>query len=239
MGAIGGRFYRSNRIVGAKQAQAFGLFAGEGAMAEVTAAGQANHREEETNHLKPPPGIQTVVRILDRLFVGTGYLAGALYGVLAFFVTYDALARKWGSYLGLPTTRVTDEISGYMLALAATWGFAYALRTDAHVRIDVLFPYMGRRLKAAMDFIALLLMALFATVVSWKIWVLVLDSMESGIKSSTYLLTPLYIPQGILGVGFSLLALAAIFMALALLAGWDLRATAPALENPEELPGNI
>jgi TRAP-type mannitol/chloroaromatic compound transport system permease small subunit len=208
-------------------------------MAEVTAAGQASHRQEETDHLKPPPGIQAIVRILDRLFVGTGYLAGVSYGVLAVFVTYDALARKWGSYLGMPTTRVTDEISGYMLALAATWGFAYALRTDAHVRVDVLFPYMGRRLKAAIDFIALMLMALFATVVSWKIWVLVLDSMESGIKSSTYLLTPLYIPQGILGVGFSLLALAAIFMALALIAGWDLKATASALENREELPGNI
>jgi TRAP-type mannitol/chloroaromatic compound transport system permease small subunit len=208
-------------------------------MAEVTAAGQADRRENESNNLKPPNRIQTVVRIFDLLFVGTGYLAGALYGVLAFFVTYDVLARKWGSYLGLPTTRVTDEISGYMLALAATWGFAFALRTDAHVRVDVMFPYMGRRLKAAMDFIALVLMALFATIISWKIWVLVLDSLESGIKSSTYLLTPLYIPQGILGVGFSLLAVAAVFMALALLVGWDLPATAPGLENPEELPGNI
>jgi TRAP-type mannitol/chloroaromatic compound transport system permease small subunit len=208
-------------------------------MAEVTAAGQANRRKSESNNLKSPNGIQSVVRVLDLLFVGTGYLAGALYGILAFFITYDVLARKWGSYLGLPTTRVTDEISGYMLAMAATWGFAYALRTDAHVRIDVMFPYMGRQLKAAMDFIALVLMALFATLISWKIWVLVLDSLESGIKSSTYLLTPLYIPQGIIGVGFSLLALAAVFMALALIMGWDLPATAPGLENPEELPGNI
>jgi TRAP-type mannitol/chloroaromatic compound transport system permease small subunit len=208
-------------------------------MAEVTAAGQAGRGERESNNLKPRSGIPTVVRVLDLLFIGTGYIAGVLYGVLAFFVTYDVLARKWGSYLGLPTTRVTDEISGYMLALAATWGFAYALRTDAHVRVDVMFPYMGRRLKAAMDFIALILMALFATIIAWKIWALVLDSMESGIKSSTYLLTPLYIPQGILGVGFSLLALAAVFMALALLLGWDLPATAPGLEHPEELPGNI
>jgi TRAP-type mannitol/chloroaromatic compound transport system permease small subunit len=195
--------------------------------------------ERESNNLKPRSGVPTVVRVLDLLFIGTGYIAGVLYGVLAFFVTYDVLARKWGSYLGLPTTRVTDEISGYMLALAATWGFAYALRTDAHVRVDVMFPYMGRRLKAAMDFIAVILMALFATIIAWKIWALVLDSMESGIKSSTYLLTPLYIPQGILGVGFSLLALAAVFMALALLLGWDLPATAPGLEHPEELPGNI
>src|SRR5262245_17034698 len=181
----------------------------------------------------------SIARAVDVLFIWPGYLAGWVYMVLAFFVTYDVLARKWGSYLGLPTTRVTDEISGYMLALAATWGFAYALRSDAHVRVDVMFPYMGRRLKAVMDFIALILMALFATVISWKIWVLVLDSMESGIKSSTYLLTPLYIPQGILGVGFSLLALAAVFMALAPLVGWDLQATAPGLEQPDELPGNI
>ena len=40
-------------------------------------------------------------------------------------------------------------------------------------------------------------------------------------RSSTYLLTPLYIPQGILGVGFSLLALAAVFTAIAILAGWE------------------
>jgi TRAP-type mannitol/chloroaromatic compound transport system permease small subunit len=208
-------------------------------MAEFTTAEHASHRDIESPNRKPSTGLQTVVQGLDQLFIGTGYLAGVIYGVLAFFVTYDVLARKWGSYLGLPTTRVTDEISGYMLALAATWGFAYALRTDAHVRVDVMFPYMGRRLKAVMDFIALLLMALFASVISWKIWVLVLDSMESGMKSSTYLLTPLYIPQGILGVGFSLLALAAVFMALALVVGWDLRATAPGLEPSDELPGNI
>lgn len=208
-------------------------------MAEVPAVNQAHLREEESNGMKSPTGMQTVVRALDLAFAGTGYLAGALYVGLAFFVTYDVLARKWGSYLGLPTTRVTDEISGYMLALAATWGFAYALRSDAHVRVDVLFPYMGRRLRAAMDFIALVLMALFAAVISWKIWVLVLDSLESGIRSSTYLLTPLYIPQGILGVGFSLLALAALFMALALLVGWKLPAAVPGLDNPAEPPGNI
>ena len=172
----------------------------------------------------------TVARALDLLFAGTGYLAGGLYIVLAFFVTYDVLARKWGSAFGLPTTRVTDEISGYMLAVAATWGFAYALRSGAQVRVDVLFPYMGRRLKTAMDFVAQVLMALFASVISWKIWALVADSMQSDMRSSTYLLTPLYIPQGILGIGFTLLALAAAFTALATLAGWE---SSEAARGPE------
>jgi TRAP-type C4-dicarboxylate transport system permease small subunit len=80
---------------------------------------------------------------------------------------------------------------------------------------------MARGVKTAVDFVAQALMALFASVISWKIWALVADSMQSDMRSSTYLLTPLYIPQGILGVGFSLLALAAAFTAVATLAGWQ------------------
>ena len=162
-----------------------------------------------------------LARAVDLAFIWPGYLAGGVYFVLAFFVTYDALARKWGSAVGLPTTRVTDEISGYMLAVAATWGFAFALRTGGHVRIDVVFPYLARRLRTVVDVVAQLLMAVFATVISWKIWTLVADSLESDMRSSTYLLMPLYIPQGILGVGFSLRALAGVFSAVAILAGWE------------------
>ena len=84
-----------------------------------------------------------------------------------------------------------------------------------------MFPYMARRVKTAVDVLAQLLMATFAAIVAWKIWSLVADSLQSDMRSSTYLLTPLYIPQGILGVGFSLLALAAVFTAVAILAGWE------------------
>src|SRR5262245_27633505 len=167
------------------------------------------------------PRVPRFARAVDLVFAWPGYLAGALYICLAFFITYDVLARKWGGYVGLPTTRVTDEISGYVLAVAATWGFAFALRTGSHVRIDVLFPYLGPRLRTAVDVLAQILMAVFAAIVAWKIWTLVADSLESDMRSSTYLLTPLYIPQGILGVGFTLLALAAAFSALAILAGWE------------------
>jgi hypothetical protein len=80
-----------------KQAEPFVLPTGEGAVAELTAAQQANHRQRESNHLTSPNSLQTVVRALDLLFVGTGYLAGALYGVLAVFVSYEVLwSRKNG-----------------------------------------------------------------------------------------------------------------------------------------------
>jgi len=162
---------------------------------------------------------RSLLRAVDQLSVAFGYLAGGMYVVLAFFITYDVLARKWGTRFGLPTTQVTDEISGYMLALAATWGLAYALA----------------RLRAGVDFIAFVLMATFAAIVSWKIWVLVADSWQSGLRSSTYLLTPLYVPQFILGVGFTLLTLAAALIAIGMLAGWE-PARAAALEPPAEPP---
>lgn len=162
-------------------------------------------------------------RALDRTLLGTGYLAGVLFLALAFFITYDVIARKWGDVLAIPTTQVTDEIAGYILVLASTWGFAYTLRADAHVRIDVLLPHMPPRLRAAMDFVAQALMAVFACMFAWRCWILVIDSWETGIRSSTYLLTPLWVPQVILAIGFSLLAGTAVAMAAVIVAAFAVR----------------
>lgn len=186
---------------------------------------------EQTDRIKPLKGLGQVGRAFDGIFAWAGYFSGMLFLALAVFVTYDVIARKWGAYLNLPTTRVTDEISGYILALAATWGLAYTLRTDAHVRIDVLLPYLPRRLRGLADFLAAVLMGFFAGLVSWKIWALALDSFDSGIRSSTYLLTPQWIPESILGLGFSLLTLASASMAVSTLLEWvfgtKARAVAP------------
>ncbi len=157
--------------------------------------------------------IQVYSGWLDAILIRTGYLSGALFALTAFFITYDVLARKWGHALGIPSTRVTDEISGYILVMAGTWGMAYTLRTEGHVRIDVLLPYMGRKLRTIIDFIASITMGFFALVVCWKSWVLVIDSIDTEITSSTYLLTPLYIPQTMLSLGFTLLAITSFALA--------------------------
>lgn len=157
--------------------------------------------------------IQVYSTWLDAILIKTGYISGGLFALTAFFITYDVLARKWGHALGIPSTRVTDEISGYILVLAGTWGMAYTLRTEGHVRIDVLLPLMGRKLRAFVDFMASLTMGFFALVICWKSWALVIDSIDTGITSSTYLLTPLYIPQAILAIGFTLLAITAFALA--------------------------
>jgi TRAP-type mannitol/chloroaromatic compound transport system permease small subunit len=205
-------------------------------MDEITAVSQGNPGVEPPGYSRPLKGLGALGLILDRVFTWTGYLSGMLFLLLAVFVTYDVIARKWGIYLHLPTTRVTDEISGYILALAATWGLAYTLRTDAHVRIDVLLPYLPRRCRAFADFLAVALMGCFAGLVSWKIWALALDSFESGIRSSTYLLTPQWIPEGIVGIGFSLLTLASAVMAIAMVAEWRAGGATGTAAEPNPAP---
>jgi TRAP-type C4-dicarboxylate transport system permease small subunit len=189
-------------------------------MDESTAANAEYGGEALGSRLPLLQRIQAYRQRLDRFLIQTAYLSGAFFALIAFFITYDVLARKWGYLLGLPTTRVTDEISGYVLVLASTWGMAYTLRTGSHVRIDVLLPLMRPKWRLLMDVVANVLMGFFALVVSWKSWYLVVDSIDTGITSSTYLLTPLYIPQTILALGFSLLTLTAFAMAVFQLMEW-------------------
>ena len=84
--------------------------------------------------------------------------------------------------------------------------------------------------------------AYLACLFAWKVWLLVVDSWQTGMRSSTYLLTPLWIPQGTLGVGFSFLAVAAVFTPLCeLFEGMALRrhaarqASAPVYEQKDGL----
>jgi hypothetical protein len=62
-----------------------------------------------------------------------------------------------------------------------------------------------------MDFLAMALMALFAFLISAKLWQMVLLSIEYKTTSNSYLLAPLWIPQTLLALGFSALAFTAVF----------------------------
>ena len=61
-------------------------------------------------------------------------------------------------------------MSGYVLAMAVTWGLAYSLRSGAHVRIDVLLPRMGPRIRSISDWFALMGVAFLAYVITWEMW---------------------------------------------------------------------
>jgi TRAP-type mannitol/chloroaromatic compound transport system permease small subunit len=159
-------------------------------------------------------GMKAVTRPLDRTYLAMGYLCGTMFLLLALFITYQVIARKFDIIMAPGM----DLMSGYTLAMATTWAFSYALRTGSHVRIDVLLPFMSPRVRWVADQLALGSIVFFIGVTSWKTWVMVLKSHEIHALTNTYPLVPLWIPQTVVAIGFSMLTITAIHMMIDMVA---------------------
>jgi len=137
-----------------------------------------------------------------------GYLCGTMFLLLALFITYQVIARKFDMVMAPGM----DLMSGYTMAMASTWAFSYALRTGSHVRIDVLLPFMSTTVRWWADQAALASIVFFISVTAYKTWFMVMKSHEIGAVTNTYPLVPLWIPQTFVAIGFSMLAFTAIHM---------------------------
>ena len=159
-------------------------------------------------------GFRVLAQRADRLYFLLGYVCGLELLLLAFFITYQVVARK----LGWPRAPGGDTMAGYVLAMSVTWAFSYSLRSDAHVRIDVLLPRMGPRVRAVADWLALMGVAFLAYVTSWKMWEAVIRDYQRGSVTTDYPLTPLFIPKIVVSLGFTLLVITALQMMLSMIA---------------------
>ena len=182
----------------------------EVASTETAAADQHVERvlEGRSSALTLLTAMRAVTRILDRVYLSMGYLCGTMFLLLALFITYQVIARKFNVVMAPGM----DLMSGFTMAMASTWAFSYALRTGSHVRIDVLLPFMSPRVRWWADQAALASIVFFVSITAWKTWVMVLKSYEIGAVTNTYPLVPLWVPQTFVAIGFSMLAFTAIHM---------------------------
>lgn len=167
-----------------------------------------------------PAALQAVDHLewlADGVAAAMAWLSGCAFLLLSIYITVDVLGRRYGG----PYSGATDDISGYVLAVAGTWGFAYALKKGVHVRVDLLLPFLPRRINFAMNLLNLALTAVFAGMLAWFSWLTTLESFELDSRSISALAMPLVYPQGLMSFGLTMLAVQAI----AMLAADSLRAT--------------
>ena len=193
----------------------------EVASTETTAANQHVERvlEGRSSALTLLTAMRAITRTLDRVYLSMGYLCGMMFLLLALFITYQVIARKFNVVMAPGM----DLMSGFTMAMASTWAFSYALRTGSHVRIDVLLPFMSPRVRWWADQAALASIVFFVSITAWKTWVMVLKSYEIGAVTNTYPLVPLWVPQTFVAIGFSMLAFTAIHMMIDKIAESSLR----------------
>jgi TRAP-type C4-dicarboxylate transport system permease small subunit len=160
-----------------------------------------------------------IVAALRRANDAIAMAVGGLLLLCVGLILVEVLLRR----LGLGALGGTDEISGYAMAGATSWGMAYALTALAHVRIDLLRGRAPQPARALLDLLALATLAGVALLVAWKGWDVLARTLQNGSRANTPLETPLWIPQTLWWSGWVWFALAAtalwIAAALMLLRG--------------------
>ena len=117
-------------------------------------------------------------------------LTGALLLACAGVVLLDIVLRQMGSSFG-----GTDEISGYVMAIATSWGMGFTLLELGHVRIDLLRGRTGRLGRALLDLSAMAVLAVTVTLIAVKCWPVLARSLANASRANTPLETPLALVQ--------------------------------------------
>jgi len=123
---------------------------------------------------------------LRRLNTGVAILVGVGLLACAAFVLADIVLRQVGASFG-----GTDEISGYAMAIATSWGMAYTMLELGHVRIDLLRSRLALRGRVMMDLFSMLVLSATVSLIAVKCWPVVATSLLNSSTANTPLETPL------------------------------------------------
>lgn len=140
---------------------------------------------------------------IDRLANFVGYLSAWLVPIMMMLVVIDVFMR----YVMHRPLMVADEFSAYMLVALSFLGFAYTWRQGGHVRVEVVVNYLPPRLKAWVRLIGLILTFIFMIEMDRVAFKMIAYALQMKMRSSTWMMFPLFWPQLTIFVGFVLLTL--------------------------------
>lgn len=128
----------------------------------------------------------TMIKTLRKLNRGVALVVGFGLLLCAGFVLTDIIMRQIGTSLG-----GTEEIAGYAMALATSWGMSYTLLELGHVRIDLLRSKTHGLKRALFDVFSMIMVSGVVITIAIKAWPVVERSLVNGSRANTPLETPL------------------------------------------------
>lgn len=148
--------------------------------------------------------VKTLTAFVDTLNGILGWLSGVCIAAASLLILTEIVSRLiWKSL------QVTDEYTGYLMAVSSMLGLGYVEKAHGHIRMDLVDRLRGRFPKfiTALRVWAHLAAAAFAAYlacVGWRVFYL---SYLYGSKSMQISETPLVIPQFFLPLGAAVLFL--------------------------------
>lgn len=112
------------------------------------------------------------MRAVDRLTGVLGRFVSWFVLAMVAIGAYNALVRYLGRFTGTSlSSNLYLELQWYLFSLIFLLGAGYALKENAHVRVDVLYGRVGRRTRAWIDAAGAVLMLLpFCAFMLWVSW---------------------------------------------------------------------
>lgn len=151
------------------------------------------------------------MKSLERL---SGWIFGLAFLLLAFAVAIETFARKVFN----TSLQGVDELGGYVLAVGAGLSFTVALASRAHIRIDVVHDVLPRLLRAALNVLATLSLAVCAVGVLAMAWYALGDTIQFNATAQSPWATPLKYPQTLWVTALAIFAVFALFEVVRVLA---------------------
>lgn len=133
---------------------------------------------------------QQLLTLLRKVNHWVAIAIGVLLLTCAAVVLLDIVMRQVGHSLG-----GTDEISGYVMAIASSWGMGYALLELGHVRIDLLRGRVGQLGRSVFDLFAMVVLSGTITLIAIRAWPVLERSLDNSSRANTPLETPLALVQ--------------------------------------------
>jgi TRAP-type C4-dicarboxylate transport system permease small subunit len=154
--------------------------------------------------------MKKVINAIDRLSGFGGWAAGSMMSVALLIVVAEIVTR---SVFG-KTLYISDEYSGYLMAMLTFFGLAYTLRERGHIRMMFLLHVLKGRRKVIYNMACMAVGFLFCLGLIWFTGEFFWDSLVNQSQSMQITETYLAIPQAFLPVGsfFLLLQFVAEFL---------------------------
>jgi TRAP-type C4-dicarboxylate transport system permease small subunit len=129
---------------------------------------------------------QHLERLLANVF-------GLIFLGLSFLVTIETVLRKAFDF----SLQGAAELGGYALAVGSAIGFALAITSRSHIRVDVFHERFPPALQAFMNWLSAVTLGALGLFLVGVCWRVVVKSLEYGSAAQTPWATPLIYPQSV------------------------------------------
>ena len=145
--------------------------------------------------------MKQIANFIEKISYLGAYCSGWLVPLMMMLVVVEVFMR----YVLHQPLMLADEFSAYMLVAVSYLGTAYTWRQGGHVRVTVLVSRLSSRTAGWMRFIGLILVLIFMIELDRVSYKMITYALQINLRSSTWLMFPLFWPQLAVFIGFVLL----------------------------------